>query len=754
MEKPRRPYRRAAFGRLELKYKVPMQIAIPTVIITLAVSLFGYWQGATALEQQRATAFSTLLSEKSLALNEWFDGIERDITVLAESAAAQSAIVSFGQGWEELGETAQEELQQHYIHENPNPSGQKDVLYDAQDGSNWSMTHAAYHPGFRSFQQNREYYDLFLFDLDGNIVYSVFKELDFATNFVDGTFASSGLGEVFRGARDLEHGTFIYSGFAPYAPSADAPANFIAKPVFDRKGTRIGVAALQINIDRPVQILSNSKALGRTGEIYAVDDDGRALSASRHQGGHKVLEQLPPLDHLIGMRAGQVNMQGVIGLSGHPVVTEALSFERAGEVWHLIVEQDEAEALAAARKLLLTTILQTGVVLVLVVALSFVVARLFTNRIKLLSESVDRIKGGDFESDVSQIRTGDEVGDIARSLQLFKGDLEAGKRGEATMARHAEQQAEVVNVLQNSLQRLAAGDLSSHIAQPFTDDYEPLRTHFNATVIALSDIITELRNSASEIDQDAQQLTDGADALSARTENQAAALEQTAAAMDEMSQSVNTTAHSVQEIVAAIGAARKKAEDGEKVRNQAVDAMGEIETSSAQISSIVQVIEDLAFQTNLLSLNAGVEAVRAGEVGRGFAVVASEVRGLAQRSSESAAEIRTLIASSNRNVENGVRLVSDLGSATEGVLEEIVSVSTRVADISASTKEQAQGIQEINSGIAALDQVTQRNAAMVNESASAGRALLTKASSLRSLVSKFHASDRQVRMSPLPAWRL
>ncbi|WP_121631716.1 methyl-accepting chemotaxis protein [Tropicibacter alexandrii] len=744
MSTPHRPNRRAAFGRMKLKFKVPLQIAIPTVIITLAVSLFGYWQGATALERQRALAFASLLAEKSLALNEWFDGIERDITVLADSAATQAAVVEFSAGWAELGADAQAQLQELYIHANPNPTGNKDALDDARDGSGWTATHLAYHPGFRSFQRNRAYYDLFLFDLQGNIVYSVFKELDFATNFTNGIYAPSGLGAAFRGARDLDHGAFVYSGFAPYAPSADAPANFIAAPVFDRQGNRIGVAALQINIDRPVQILSNSKVLGQTGEIYAVDSDGRALSASRHDGGHKVLQQLPALDHIVAAQQGEAHMRGVIGLSGQPVVTEALSFDRAGESWHLIVEQDETEALAAARDLLLTTILQTIVVMVLVVALSFLVARLFTNRIRLLSGSVERIKAGDFRSDVSQIRTGDEVGDIARSLQLFKADLEAGKRVEEEMAQRAAQQAQVVKRLQQGLQRLAKGDLGSRIDQPFSADYEPLRADFNATVADLSDIITELRASASAIDLDARQLTDGADALSTRTENQAATLEETAAAMEEISHSVHSTARSVEEIVAAIGAARNQAEHGEDVRSQAVQAMGEIETSSAQIGSIIQVIEDLAFQTNLLSLNAGVEAARAGEVGRGFAVVASEVRALAQRSSESAAEIRALVANSNRNVENGVRLVSDLGAATQGILQEVVSVSDRVADIAASTKEQAQGIGEINNGIAALDQVTQRNAAMVNESASAGRALLDKAARLRGLVSRFHDGGRTI----------
>lgn len=729
---------RNPLNRMKLKWKVPLQIGVPTVLITLAVTMFGFWQGKTALETRYDISVHATMAEKSRALNTWLDGIETDMRVLAEGQATQEAITAFSFGWTMLGPQAGATLQDLYIHSNPHPAGQKDALLAAEDDSAWSTTHARYHAGFRSFQKERAYYDLFVFDLKGNLVYSVFKELDFATNFVDGPYADSGLGVAYRGAVKAARGELVYSGFDPYAPSAGAPANFIATPVYSAEGQRIGVAALQINIDVPMAILSDSEVLGETGIIYAVNAAGRALSASPREGGHAVLAQLPDLPHLMQARMGaQFQTHDVTGLSGNPVLVEAMSFERAGERWALVFEQDEREAQAAVGGLFASTLIQTLVVTVMVMILAVLVARLVTGRIAGLATSVERIKAGDYDSDVEQAETSDEIGDIAKTLRVLKADLAAGVEARAQQDRVAESQAHVVEALRDGMQSLAAGDLNCHIHTQLSEDYEALRGYFNDTVDALAVIIGELRQSAESIDHDANVMSDGAESLSQRTENQAATLEQTAAAMEEITASVSSTAEGAREIVSAINIAHDQAQRGEEVRGRAVEAMGAIEHSSKQISQIIQVMEDIAFQTNLLSLNAGVEAARAGEVGRGFAVVASEVRALAQRSSDSASEIRNLIQNSNESVSNGVKLVTEMGNAIEGILHEVSAVTDRVQSIAAGASQQATGLGEINNGISMLDQVTQENAAMVSEAAATGRTLQDKAGGLRTLVARF-----------------
>lgn len=375
-------------------------------------------------------------------------------------------------------------------------------------------------------------------------------------------------------------------------------------------------------------------------------------------------------------------------------------------------------------------------------ATALITANAVTRRIVALSRSVRSIADGDFSANVAQTKTGDEIGDIARALDRFKLELEQGR--DAISAREAdlEHQKKAMARLGAVLEELAEGNLVCRIDHDLGDDFQTLREYFNKAVGALATIIADMRESAAEINRDAEGLCTATDNLSRRTEEQAATLEQTAAAMEEITTSVQATASGAREIAGAVSVAREQAQHGEDVRNRAVDAMGSIESSSKQIGQIIQVMEDIAFQTNLLALNAGVEAARAGEVGRGFAVVASEVRALAQRSSDSAAEIRNLIINSGESVTNGVKLVSEMGDAIEDILREVTQVSEKIEEIAAGAAQQASGLSEINAGISTLDEVTQKNAAMVNESAGSSRLLMQKARSLATSVARFKTDDQ------------
>ncbi len=730
--------RRNRWRRMNLRYKMPILVALPTLAIMIAASAFSFFGARLALDAQRDLAFEQLIDEKAEALNSWLAEVETDMVVLANGRATQDAIVAFSDGWNVLDGDPEQVLQRLYITGNANQQGEKDKLLDADDGSAWSATHARFHTSFRNFQIERGYYDLFLFDLNGNLIYSVFKELDFATNFRNGEYADSDLGVVFQVAVDLPAGEYHVTDFAPYAPSYGAAAKFVAMPVFDDAGTRIGVAALQLPVDQIAEILSTSPLLGETGQVYALAPDGHARSASIYDGGHALLDRMPDLPQIIAARNGEAQrFNGVTGLSGNPVLARTAAIDAFGTSWRLVLEQDLSEANAGAIQFLTLMSIQTIVVILVVAALGYLVARTLTRRITAIADSVTGITSGDFSKEIPETKSGDELGEIARALDTFKTDLADGRNAIAAQAESAKTLGTVIDTVSQALGALSDGSLDCQIDIAFPQDYERLRSNFNDTVASLTEIVTNLQTNADLINEDTRNLSEGTNDLSRRTESQAATLEQTAAAMEEISTSVKSTAESARGIVTAIDKTRQQAEHGEEVRGRTVEAMTHIEGSSAKIGQIVQLIDDIAFQTNLLALNAGVEAARAGDAGRGFAVVASEVRALAQRSSASAAEIRSLIVTSTEDISNGVKLVTDMGTAIQEVLDGVSKVSEHIHGIANGAEEQAVGLSEINAGILMLDKVTQQNAGMVDQNASSSRVLQQKADEMRALVARF-----------------
>lgn len=309
--------------------------------------------------------------------------------------------------------------------------------------------------------------------------------------------------------------------------------------------------------------------------------------------------------------------------------------------------------------------------------------------------------------------------------------------------RQREEQDLLVSTLAEGLTKLASGDLQAKITQQFPEAYEKLRMDFNHTAEALEEIIGTISNSVGTISGDSTEIANSASELSTRTEQSVEMLLQTSAAIEEMTISVQSASTGAEQADVKVREARAEAEKSGEVVSEASIAMGEIESSSDAISQIISVIEGIAFQTNLLALNAGVEAARAGEAGRGFAVVASEVRALAQRSSEAAHEIEELITKSGDQVKRGVQLVARAGSALEGISRSVVEVSNHVADIATSSKEQAQGIGEVNIAVTKLEGFAQQNAAMFEETTAASHSLKQEAETLSGVVSRFETQPEK-----------
>ena len=358
-----------------------------------------------------------------------------------------------------------------------------------------------------------------------------------------------------------------------------------------------------------------------------------------------------------------------------------------------------------------------------------------------LADGLQRLSQGDF----SQVIDVEFAEDYEKLRHDFNSAVEQLKLADAQAKETAQAQETVVSNLATGLNKLAEGDLTKRIDAEFTADYEQLRLDFNAAISSLEKIVQTFIATADGIHNSSGQVSASVESLSQRTESQAATLEETAAALDQITATVRQTADGANEANSVVEKTRNEAEVSGDVVREAVDAMGEIENSSGQISQIIGVIDDIAFQTNLLALNAGVEAARAGDAGRGFAVVAQEVRALAQRSSEAAKEIKTLISSSTSQVERGVDLVGKTGKALTDIVEGVANISSLVSEITGSTKEQSVSLSEVNGAVNKMDQGTQQNAAMVEETTAACHTLNSDADELLRQIAHFKVSGERRR---------
>ncbi|MDH4441029.1 MAG: methyl-accepting chemotaxis protein [Rhizobium sp.] len=394
-----------------------------------------------------------------------------------------------------------------------------------------------------------------------------------------------------------------------------------------------------------------------------------------------------------------------------------------------------------------------GVAILAILFCAMMVVRSVVQPINRLKASMRDIADERVDAAITDTDRRDEIGGMAQTLQVLRDSVrdriemrerEAAQqdsingeraRNETHLRTSAERQSHAIDAIGSALEQLAEGDLTVQIAA-IGADYEKLRADFNRAVQSLGGVLISINQTSDVVTSSAGNISEATNNLSRRTEQQAAALEETAAALDEITATVRTAAERANEARQMVAETKTSANRSGAIVRNAVDAMGRIEGSSQKISQIISVIDEIAFQTNLLALNAGVEAARAGEAGRGFAVVAQEVRELAQRSANAAKEIKTLISASAHEVETGVSLVRETGEALLEIEQLVNRVNDSVDTIATAAKEQATGLAEINTSVNHMDQMTQQNAAMVEETSAAGQALAEESHNLRQLLSR------------------
>ena len=973
------------FKRVPISAKLPLVMVLLTASAVIAMGTVSFISSRAMLIEATRGQMSTAADKSAAAVAQFFYEIERNLTLEAQSPLVAEAVVAFANAFERVADPV-ETLQRAYIDDNPHPLGEKDKLLTAATGSAYDAVHARYHLFFDRLQDAYGYYDVFLFDTAGNLVYSVFKERDYATNMATGEWRQTGLAAVTMEALSQAPGAATaFRDFAPYGPSADAPASFMARPIFDASGVRVGVLAYQMPIDA-INAAVRGDTLMETSDAFIVGQDGLLRTDARGTEADDILATRVDNPVVAAALRGNAGEGYFTDLTGAEAFWIARAENVLGVDWAVVTEVDTAELYAPLAALWRSFLMQGAVLFAVTLGVALLMSRGITRPLSALGRAMKDIAEDRLETTVPATDRGDEIGAMAGTLEqlrqtllagvevareaTFKGagfeksaapmvltdtefniihinpaleklmedrkadfatvienfdpkallgknmdhfhaipgkartrlsrpenlpvklriavgdavvgllvdavhdrsgtlvgyvldwkdqtytshsqvvinaidarqvrmetrldgtvhtvnktlcsvfdtddsavigrsafdilaiqgaapdappvwdEVRAGRsvfglfrmaigdtarlvrgslsvlpnaRGEpngflliaadvteeqtalaeaeAKRKAVAEAQRVVVDGLRQGLMRLSEGDLTVRLDTEFASEYEQLRQDFNDAMARLLEAIQAAVANSDQIRTESIEITSAVGDLSKRTESQAATLEQTAAALDELTSSVRSAADGARKAAEIVNDARSSAEQSGTVVKEAFSAMGEIETSSREISKIISVIDDIAFQTNLLALNAGVEAARAGDAGRGFAVVASEVRALAQRSSDAAREINNLITASGGHVKRGVSLVGDAGDALKRIVASVAEIDEHVGEIARSSAEQSTGLGEINTAVNQLDQATQHNAAMVEQTTAASHSLTSEAETLAETMARFRIGD-------------
>lgn len=719
-------------SNVKLSKKLPLAFLIMVFLTSTVVGGLAIKDGDEIIDKNSRKSLSAIASNKADALKAYLGSIQQDLNGIASNYQVIDAVGDFKTAWDALkeqGVNPTEYLQDKYITSNPNETGSKHLLDYAKDGSAYSAVHRKHHKWFRKFLVEKDYYDIFLFDKKGNLVYSVFKELDYATNLNFGEWKDSDLGNAFRAALTGGKDEMHFFDFKPYAPSANVPASFISKPIYSSAGDLQGVLVFQMPIARINAVMTNYIGLGNTGDAFVVGED--RLMRTEARDVLEAREANPNADVPTAMLSRKIDAKAIdIALAGNStfdIITNPNGkeyyaaiepFEFMGAKWAIVVEEQSSEILEPQVQLRNDLIIVSALAILVFGVIGLFISRAITRPITGLAEAMDSLSKNDTTVEIAGAERADEIGDMAKNVKVFKDNAIEKDILEK------EQEANVIKAEQEKKQFMR------DLAERFRGRVDSIIQGVAAAATELSHTAEQMTNLVSIAAGKIVDASNAADETASNVESVAAASEELTSSITEISGQVHKSTDAVHDSVT-------KAKQADSDANLLLQ-------STQNIGAVIELIESIASQINLLALNATIEAARAGEAGKGFAVVANEVKALATQTGQATEEISKKIGDMQGASQDVVEALAEIIKSIGNVSEYSNSISAAIEEQSGTTSEISQNMQVASNGTALINvtlkdvtEVTEETSASSSQVLEAANELSQQSENLREEVEKF-----------------
>ncbi len=650
------------FNRLNVKKKISALVIAAALLSSIATGVLSILESRSLLIAEIKKEAGILATLKQKELNNYLKSIEKNLLLVSKNQQTINALREFSNGWFgiSLEGSPTTILKRLYIKDNPNPLGEKEKLDYASDGSLYSLTHKKHHPWYRDLLREQGYYDIFLFDMDGNLIYSVFKEEDYATNMLKGQYKDTDLANAFRAAAapSAKPGDTFFFDFKPYAPSHGAPASFISTPIFGYGSSdKIGVLAFQMPVDEINSIMQIGRTLGNSGKAFLVGEDLLFRSDLKPDDDvQNILSTKADTESVHRAISGENGVMDTGDYRNIRVFSAYTPVNAWGTRWALVVEEDRSEALGPVYEMQWIAV---GITLLVVAGLGIVAYRMshtVSAPLEEMTHVLRQLSKDDLETEIKHTDRNDEIGELAQSALVFKQNIEEKKALEAMQDQD----------------RLS-------LADQFERD--------------IKGFVSMVASAATELSQTAEGVAESIKRSNQTTGNASAAAQQTTGNVQSVASAAEQLSASVKEISSQMQRSNELVSDSVSKAEVADEHAASLSLATGKVKEVIELISDISGQINLLALNATIESARAGEAGKGFAVVASEVKTLANQTDKSIEEITRVIEQMNGASEDIVCSLNSIKESIRNISESSNSVASAVEQQSATTNEIAHNMQ-------------------------------------------------------------